>query len=160
MTVAAQSIYTLHQALFGVGSRYAWQVGGWGPCSKSCGGGRRFKTVACRDTDTGRLVPRRHCSLVAKPPARMERCNLIRCEIFLCIDARHSLIFFQHSCQGRYQSSQFSDLTPHTNHHHTSPSHRPYLLHTIPVHPHSVAGSCTKHDTGQGQNVCQYAAFG
>ncbi|XP_023715341.1 A disintegrin and metalloproteinase with thrombospondin motifs 3 isoform X2 [Cryptotermes secundus] len=86
VTVAAQSIYTLHQALFGVGSRYAWQVGGWGPCSKSCGGGRRFKTVACRDTDTGRLVPRRHCSLVAKPPARMERCNLISCD-FMWVSA-------------------------------------------------------------------------
>ncbi|XP_069685429.1 A disintegrin and metalloproteinase with thrombospondin motifs 1-like [Periplaneta americana] len=78
--VASRSGYTLHQTVMGAGSRYVWQVGGWGPCSRSCGGGRRHKTVACRDTDTGRLVPRRHCSLVAKPTARMERCNLISCD--------------------------------------------------------------------------------
>jgi len=78
ITISAHSSYTLHKAVLGAGSRYVWQVGGWGPCSKSCGGGRRYKTMACRDTDTGRIVPRRHCSLVAKPPSRMEHCNFIR----------------------------------------------------------------------------------
>ncbi|KDR15277.1 A disintegrin and metalloproteinase with thrombospondin motifs 3 [Zootermopsis nevadensis] len=80
VTVSANSSYTLHETVYAAGSRYVWQVGGWGPCSKSCGGGRRLKTVACRDIDTGRLVPRRHCSLVAKPSSETERCNLISCD--------------------------------------------------------------------------------
>jgi len=76
VTVSANSSYVLHEAQVEAGSRYVWLVGGWGPCSKSCGGGKRFITVACRDTNTGRLVRRRHCSLAAKPPSRTERCNL------------------------------------------------------------------------------------
>ena len=78
VTVSSKSGYTLHEDVLGTGSRYVWQEGGWGPCSKSCGGGRRHKTVACRDIQTGQLVSRRHCSLVAKPPTKISKCNLMR----------------------------------------------------------------------------------
>ncbi|KAJ9581389.1 hypothetical protein L9F63_023435, partial [Diploptera punctata] len=78
--VSTKSGYTLHEDVLGAGSRYVWQEGGWGPCSKSCGGGRRHKTVACRDIQSGRLVPRRHCSLVAKPPTKTSKCNLMSCD--------------------------------------------------------------------------------
>lgn len=85
VTVSAHSSYMLHETVFGAGSRYVWQVGGWGPCSRSCGGGRRLKTLACRNIDTGRLVPRRHCSLVVKPPSKTEKCNVMRSVSYLQI---------------------------------------------------------------------------
>ncbi|XP_012282946.1 A disintegrin and metalloproteinase with thrombospondin motifs 3 [Orussus abietinus] len=61
-------------------SKYSWTVGGWSPCSASCGGGHRQKTIACIEEATGRIVPRRKCALTSKPVLHVERCNSFSCD--------------------------------------------------------------------------------
>lgn len=58
--------------------RYVWQLGGFGPCSASCGGGKRQRTVACKDTIKNILVPRRFCPLSDKPILDIQECNTFR----------------------------------------------------------------------------------
>lgn len=53
-------------------------MGGWGPCSASCGGGRRVKTIACFDKQNRKIVPRRRCYLIQKPHLDSEKCNTFR----------------------------------------------------------------------------------
>ncbi|XP_063227161.1 A disintegrin and metalloproteinase with thrombospondin motifs 2-like [Bacillus rossius redtenbacheri] len=72
--------YTVRRQQEAAARRYVWAEGGWGPCSRSCGGGRRQRTAACRDTHTGRLAPRGRCSLLTKPAPAAARCNTFSCE--------------------------------------------------------------------------------
>ncbi|XP_046598676.1 A disintegrin and metalloproteinase with thrombospondin motifs 3-like [Neodiprion lecontei] len=76
--ISSQYFVNRHEQNATVG--YSWLPGGWGPCSASCGGGTRHKTIACRDDVTGKIVPRRKCSLTVKPSLESERCNLLSCE--------------------------------------------------------------------------------
>ncbi|KAJ8983287.1 hypothetical protein NQ317_010537 [Molorchus minor] len=41
--------YSIHKDFLAPSKRFTWIMGGWGPCSASCGRGRRQKTVACWD---------------------------------------------------------------------------------------------------------------
>lgn len=59
-------------------SRFTWILGGWGACSVSCGGGRRVRTSACKDTTSGKIVSRRHCSLIKRPATIIGECNKFR----------------------------------------------------------------------------------
>ncbi|XP_024943397.1 A disintegrin and metalloproteinase with thrombospondin motifs 3 [Cephus cinctus] len=72
--------YTLNRNDRIAAERYSWLPGGWGPCSASCGGGTRQKTVACKDEYTGRIVPKRKCPLSLKPVQDVEKCNIFSCD--------------------------------------------------------------------------------
>ncbi|XP_034952483.1 A disintegrin and metalloproteinase with thrombospondin motifs 2-like [Chelonus insularis] len=61
-------------------NKYSWISGGWSPCSHSCGGGVRYRTVACRNEQDGRIVNNKKCSLVSKPTQEMEKCNTFSCQ--------------------------------------------------------------------------------
>ncbi|KAJ8962091.1 hypothetical protein NQ318_018045 [Aromia moschata] len=61
--------------------RFTWIMGGWGPCSASCGGGRRQKTTACWDTKYEKVVKRTLCSLLQKPKLESGKCNTFGCSI-------------------------------------------------------------------------------
>ncbi|KAG8037138.1 hypothetical protein G9C98_004460, partial [Cotesia typhae] len=41
-------------------SNYSWFFGGWSPCSASCGGGVRYRTVACKNEKTGSVVSKKN----------------------------------------------------------------------------------------------------
>lgn len=55
-------------------NKYTWIVGGWGPCSVACGKGNRYKTIACKNEQTGKLVLRRKCTAANKPTLISEQC--------------------------------------------------------------------------------------
>nr|XP_022919274.1 A disintegrin and metalloproteinase with thrombospondin motifs 2-like [Onthophagus taurus] len=71
--------YFIHKDYLNKPSRYVWILGGWGSCSKSCGGGFRQKTTACFDGQNGKIVPRKECSLLTKPHLPIEKCNNYSC---------------------------------------------------------------------------------
>lgn len=77
--VSAQTEYAIHKNFLIPSKRYVWIKGGWGPCSASCGGGRRQRTVACWDNLNDKLVRRKFCSLVQKPSVDTEKCNTFDC---------------------------------------------------------------------------------
>lgn len=54
---------------------YAWQVGDWGGCSASCGGGWRSRSVWCRRSN-GEQVDGSYCG---SAPASSEQCNTQAC---------------------------------------------------------------------------------
>lgn len=58
--------------------KYEWEIGGWGPCSASCGGGKRQRTIACRNQLTKTIVPKRFCPLSDKPILMIQDCNIFR----------------------------------------------------------------------------------
>ncbi|KAF4519901.1 hypothetical protein B566_EDAN008277 [Ephemera danica] len=63
----AEISYVMHSLEMELGE-YRWDIGGWGPCSASCGGvGQQQRTIACRQKLTEKIVPRKHCSLVSRP---------------------------------------------------------------------------------------------
>ncbi|GLV41283.1 ADAM metallopeptidase with thrombospondin type 1 motif B [Carabus blaptoides fortunei] len=78
MTVRTSYSMRKHSAK-GYEHRYIWSLGGWGPCTASCGGGKRQRTVACRDTIENRIVTRRHCPLSQKPGTITQECNTYSC---------------------------------------------------------------------------------
>ncbi|CAH1108058.1 unnamed protein product, partial [Psylliodes chrysocephalus] len=59
--------------------RFVWIAGGWGPCSTSCGGGKRQRTAACFDNNTNKVVKRSECALIQKPKLEFEMCNTFSC---------------------------------------------------------------------------------
>lgn len=76
MTVS--SSYTISRTNTSNQSRFIWELGGWGPCSASCAGGKRQRTVACRDQFIDKVVPRRKCPLSEKPVLMVQDCNTFR----------------------------------------------------------------------------------
>jgi len=57
---------------------YAWVSGGWGSCSKSCGGGTQVQTVVCQRND-GVAVDESFCD--GDKPASAQTCNTEACEV-------------------------------------------------------------------------------
>ncbi|MEY4617768.1 MAG: hypothetical protein RJB66_2728 [Pseudomonadota bacterium] len=57
------------------GGSPAWNVGSWGDCNATCGGGNQFRTVECRDT-TG-VKPDSSCT--GEKPATQQVCNTQAC---------------------------------------------------------------------------------
>ncbi|XP_030754614.1 A disintegrin and metalloproteinase with thrombospondin motifs 2-like isoform X1 [Sitophilus oryzae] len=72
--------YSIQKDFLLPSKRFVWIMGGWGPCSASCGGGRRQKTVACWDNQQDKLVKRKYCSLIQKPVTEVESCNKFGCD--------------------------------------------------------------------------------
>jgi|GEM_PF-1118184 hypothetical protein len=56
---------------------YSWYTGGWGVCSKSCGGGTRTREVLCKDED-GQSMADVYCAGQSQP-AGQEACNTQTC---------------------------------------------------------------------------------
>ncbi|CAH1372937.1 unnamed protein product [Tenebrio molitor] len=79
LNVSLHSEYVINKDVSISSHRFKWILGGWGPCSASCGGGRRQKTVACWDNQYQKLVRRKHCSLMTKPTVTFEKCNTFDC---------------------------------------------------------------------------------
>lgn len=70
--------YFAHNDSLNASKRFTWILGGWGPCSVSCGGGRRQRTAACWDNQHEKIVRKKHCSLASKPFLASEKCNTFR----------------------------------------------------------------------------------
>lgn len=79
ITLSYNTKYTIHKDFLTPSKRFVWILGGWGPCSSSCGGGKRQKTVACWDNHNNKLVRRKFCSLLQKPATDVELCNTFSC---------------------------------------------------------------------------------
>lgn len=75
INVSANSQYSIHKDYMVPSTKFIWIIGGWGPCSRSCGGGRRQKTAACWDNLNSKVVKRKFCSLLEKPALETETCN-------------------------------------------------------------------------------------
>ncbi|XP_072342717.1 A disintegrin and metalloproteinase with thrombospondin motifs 15-like [Scyliorhinus torazame] len=54
-----------------------WEIGGWSPCSKSCGKGFKRRIIKCK-ADTGHALPREHCS-IRKKPQELDFCTMRPC---------------------------------------------------------------------------------
>ncbi|XP_051895767.1 A disintegrin and metalloproteinase with thrombospondin motifs 15-like [Pristis pectinata] len=54
-----------------------WEIGGWSPCSKSCGKGFKRRLIKCK-ADTGHALPREHCS-IRKKPQELDFCTVRPC---------------------------------------------------------------------------------
>ncbi|KAK5650098.1 hypothetical protein RI129_001127 [Pyrocoelia pectoralis] len=79
LNVSLQLEYYVKKNTINTSSRFRWILGGWGPCSASCGGGKRQKTIACWDGKTNKIVRRKYCSLILKPSLPSEICNTYSC---------------------------------------------------------------------------------
>lgn len=78
LNVTTRTEYFVHKNFSNTNTRYVWQLGGWGSCSASCGGGKRHRTLACIDKLNNKLVRRKYCSLIAKPATETQKCNTYR----------------------------------------------------------------------------------
>lgn len=82
-----------------------WAEGRWGPCSRSCGRGDKYRQVICRN-NTGRLLPDSECSGV-KPITR-HGCKLRECPW------KHYIVMSNHAgnyswrVEARYQTRKRS----------------------------------------------------
>lgn len=76
--LSSDTEYSIHEKFMKPSTRFVWITGGWGPCSVSCGGGRRQKTTGCWDNQLNKLVKRKHCSLLQKPSVEAETCNTFK----------------------------------------------------------------------------------
>ncbi|KAK4883298.1 hypothetical protein RN001_006617 [Aquatica leii] len=79
LNVSVTTQYYIQQGQKNFSSRFDWILGGWGPCSASCGGGKRQKTIACWDKNQKKIVRRKFCSLLLKPNVPSEICNTFSC---------------------------------------------------------------------------------
>ncbi|XP_019875502.2 A disintegrin and metalloproteinase with thrombospondin motifs 2 [Aethina tumida] len=79
LNVSLSVEYTIHKGDLKPSSRFSWILGGWGPCSASCGGGKRQKTAACWDNSGRKVVRRKFCSLLDKPALDTQSCNTFEC---------------------------------------------------------------------------------
>lgn len=59
-------------------STYAWNIGAWAVCSKSCGGGTQSRTVICQD-NTGVTVAEGYCP--TPKPSVQQSCNTHNCPV-------------------------------------------------------------------------------
>lgn len=59
----------------------SWAVGDFGPCSASCGGGLRERTVRCVEAQGHllRTVPPARCRALAQQPAEVDTCSSQPC---------------------------------------------------------------------------------
>ncbi|KRT82338.1 hypothetical protein AMK59_3927 [Oryctes borbonicus] len=80
--ISFKAEYFINKRLLKEPPRFAWVLGGWGPCSQTCGRGKRQKTVACFDTHKNKIVPRKFCSLIIKPYLESEPCNAYSCNFY------------------------------------------------------------------------------
>ncbi|CAG9769262.1 unnamed protein product [Ceutorhynchus assimilis] len=78
--LSSNTQYSIHKDFLLPSKRYKWIIGGWGPCSASCGRGRRQKTLGCWDNRKNKLVLRKFCSLMQKPSVEAESCNNFGCK--------------------------------------------------------------------------------
>ena len=59
--------------------RYAWEMAGWSPCSRTCGEGSQTQIWYCRDRKTDHVVRRKHCMASQDEPIIATRlCNTFR----------------------------------------------------------------------------------
>ncbi|XP_056648197.1 A disintegrin and metalloproteinase with thrombospondin motifs 2-like isoform X3 [Diorhabda sublineata] len=79
INISYSTEYSIHKDYLLPSSRFVWILGGWGPCSVSCEGGRRQRTAACFDNNNNKIVKRTHCSLFQKPKLDIESCNTFSC---------------------------------------------------------------------------------
>ncbi|KAK0097204.1 hypothetical protein PV326_002939 [Microctonus aethiopoides] len=61
-------------------SSYSWLLGGWSPCSVTCGSGTKRQTIACRNDQTGRIENKKKCLYIRKPAQQLKQCNTFSCE--------------------------------------------------------------------------------
>ncbi|KAF7281742.1 hypothetical protein GWI33_004301 [Rhynchophorus ferrugineus] len=80
INVSTNVQYSIQKDYLLPSKRFVWMLGGWGPCSTSCGGGKRQKTVACWDNQADKLVKKKFCSLLQKPVLDTESCNNFSCD--------------------------------------------------------------------------------
>ncbi|XP_060523804.1 A disintegrin and metalloproteinase with thrombospondin motifs 2-like isoform X2 [Cylas formicarius] len=80
VNVSSRVSYSIHKDSLKPSARFVWIRGGWGPCSASCGGGKRQKTNACWDERSGKIVRKKFCSLLNKPALETETCNSFGCD--------------------------------------------------------------------------------
>lgn len=59
-------------------SSYSWLLGGWSPCSVTCGSGTKRQTIACRNNQTGRIENKKKCLYIRKPAQQLKQCNTFR----------------------------------------------------------------------------------
>ncbi|NXL36579.1 ATS7 metalloproteinase, partial [Glaucidium brasilianum] len=57
----------------------SWRVGNWSKCSRSCGGGVKFRDVHCVDTRDQRLLRPFHCQAVLYKPLAQLPCQSMPC---------------------------------------------------------------------------------
>ncbi|XP_017773383.1 PREDICTED: A disintegrin and metalloproteinase with thrombospondin motifs 3-like [Nicrophorus vespilloides] len=79
LNISLVSEYYVHRNMSDANIKYKWIIGNWGPCTKTCGGGKRYKTKACSDIFSGKIVPRRFCSISTKPITESQKCNVFSC---------------------------------------------------------------------------------
>nr|XP_023012817.1 A disintegrin and metalloproteinase with thrombospondin motifs 2-like [Leptinotarsa decemlineata] len=79
INISYSTEYSIHKDHVVPSRRFVWILGGWGPCSTSCGGGRRQRTSACWDEKLGKIVKRSYCSLMQKPKQETQKCNAFGC---------------------------------------------------------------------------------
>ncbi|XP_018568687.1 A disintegrin and metalloproteinase with thrombospondin motifs 3 [Anoplophora glabripennis] len=79
MNISATTEYSIDKNFLTPSKRFVWIMGGWGPCTATCGGGQRQKTTACWDNKYNKVVKRTYCSLLLKPKLSSERCNTFGC---------------------------------------------------------------------------------
>ncbi|CAG9824041.1 unnamed protein product [Phaedon cochleariae] len=79
MNISCSTSYSIQKDHLIPSKRYTWIIGGWGPCSASCNGGKRHRTAACWDNLQDKIVKRNLCSLLNRPKLGSEKCNTFGC---------------------------------------------------------------------------------
>lgn len=98
INISSNTEYSIHKSYLAPSKRFVWILGGWGPCSASCGGGHRQQTTACWDNKHNKVVKRTYCSLLVKPKLSSERCNtfglVLFCFNYDFILNNHCILFY------------------------------------------------------------------
>lgn len=85
INIFSNTEYSIHKSHLTPSKRFVWIMGGWGPCSASCGGGHKQQTTACWDNKHNKFAKRTYCSLLVKPKLASERCNTFGF-VLLCLN--------------------------------------------------------------------------